>query len=162
MNHLLAYEEETSFQGRDPNSDWEELVSIGKGWVYGLEAQVEKQEGELKARLGYTLSWSFRQFDDINEGKPFPFRYDRRHDLSLDLIWQPKSSRQFGLIWIYGSGQAVTSGAITLSFGVRSDTYIHPGPSKWLPGSGLSSSGPFGKLPQGKKARCPDLDFWFV
>ena len=33
----------------------------------------------------YTLSWTNRRFDDISFGEWFPYKYDRRHDLSFVL-----------------------------------------------------------------------------
>jgi hypothetical protein len=51
---------------------------FGRGWGYGVELYVEKKTGKLTGWIGYTLSWTKRQFADssngnapINFGKPF-------------------------------------------------------------------------------------------
>ena len=49
---------------------------------------LQKKKGDFSGWIGYTLSWNFRQFDDLNEGNVFPFRYDRRHDISVVGIYK--------------------------------------------------------------------------
>ncbi|MEM7371868.1 MAG: carboxypeptidase-like regulatory domain-containing protein [Bacteroidota bacterium] len=110
LENLLDYEQDLSFQSRQPNENWEDLVTVGRGWGYGLEAQIEKKRGKTTGWLAYSLGWSKRQFDGINDGDPFPYRFDRRHDLTATVIHKPKAKREFGLVWIYASGQAVTLG----------------------------------------------------
>lgn len=63
----------------DPENDF----VFGKGWAYGAELFIHKQKGRLTGWIGYTLAWTWRQFPDLNEGKKYPARYDRRHDLSI-------------------------------------------------------------------------------
>ncbi|MBT8399143.1 MAG: TonB-dependent receptor, partial [Rhodothermia bacterium] len=58
--------------------------------------------------LGYTLSWSSRRFDALNDGATFPYRYDRRHDVSLVVSHQLKKNLDLGATWVYGTGQAIT------------------------------------------------------
>lgn len=114
MDHVIDYRDGASFIGN--RAAWEELVSSGKGWAYGLEAMVKKEEGRLSGWLSYTLSWAFRQYEDINFGKPFPYKYDRRHNLSMVAnytLWQKehKGARRtidIGATWTYMSGFWVT------------------------------------------------------
>lgn len=110
LDNLLDYQQDLSFQTRDPNENWEDLVTVGRGWGYGLETQIKKQGGKTTGWLSYSLGRSMRQFDGINEGKPFPYRFDRRHDISLNVVHKPSSRREFGLVWIYATGQALTLG----------------------------------------------------
>jgi outer membrane cobalamin receptor len=88
---------------------------FGRGWGYGLELYVEKKTGKLTGWIGYTLSWTKRQFADssngnapINFGKPFFPRYDRRHDLSLVLIYNLNEKWTFALNWVVGNNNWVT------------------------------------------------------
>ena len=81
MNNVISYKEGVSFLGLE--NDWQDKVTQGKGESYGAEIFLQKKRGKTTGWLGYTLSWTNRQFDDINGGKTYPFKYDRRHDLEL-------------------------------------------------------------------------------
>ena len=61
-------------------------------------------------RIGYTLSWSNRQFDSLNFGEPFPYRYDRRHDIGIAFTYEFNDHVNMGVVWVYGTGNAVTLG----------------------------------------------------
>jgi hypothetical protein len=54
------------------------------------------------------LSWTKHQFDEINNGKEFWAKYDRRHDLSLVVIYNPTKRITLSGVWVYGSGEAIT------------------------------------------------------
>jgi hypothetical protein len=97
----------------NPNLD-EEFV-FGKGWGYGNELYIEKKRGpgnglwdKLTGWVGYTLSWSYRQFPDINYGNRFFPRYDRRHDVSVVLIQEISKRWNLTATWVYGTGQAIS------------------------------------------------------
>lgn len=97
----------------NPNLD-EEFV-FGKGWGYGNEIYLEKSRGKgngffdrMSGWVGYTLSWSWREFPDINEGRPFHPRYDRRHDVSVVLIQELSKRLTATATWVFGTGQAVS------------------------------------------------------
>ena len=47
-------------------------------------------------------------FDNLNFGETFPYRCDRRHDVSLALVHQLNETAELGLVWVYGTGNAVT------------------------------------------------------
>ncbi|MEM7655063.1 MAG: TonB-dependent receptor [Bacteroidota bacterium] len=128
LRNLLEYEQLLSFQGLDTNQSWEEIVTVGKGWSYGGEWQVERTQGKWTGWLAYTLSWSYRQFDAINEGKPFPFRLDRRHDLSINVLYKPSERREFGAVWMYGSGQPTILGVERFFSNDPATFIILPGP----------------------------------
>lgn len=77
MSDLIGYEEGTNLFF---NTDFESKLIQGGGRAYGLELLVRKESGRFTGWISYTLAWSRRQFDDINEGNWFPSRYDRRHN----------------------------------------------------------------------------------
>jgi hypothetical protein len=88
---------------------WEELLEFnGKGRVDGLEFLLRKQEGPLTGWLSYTWSKSQRQFDQINQGEWFPFRFDRRHDCSVALLYALSKKWQFSATWSYQTGSHIT------------------------------------------------------
>ncbi|MCQ2204975.1 MAG: TonB-dependent receptor [Bacteroidales bacterium] len=59
----------------------------GKGRGYGIEMMVSKELDKVSLSLSYTLSWNERRFPSLNDGKWFPFTYDRRHDVNLLALW---------------------------------------------------------------------------
>lgn len=81
---------------------------FGKGWAYGAEAYVEKKNGKTTGWIGYTLAWTWRQFEDINNGLAFHPRFDRRHDISVVVIHQLNKRISLSGTWVYGTGNFVT------------------------------------------------------
>ena len=63
---------------------------------------VETNDGE------YTFAYTNRLFKEINYGKMFPARYDRRHDLSIALMYDIHRKWSLGSNFVYGTGQAIT------------------------------------------------------
>ena len=109
MDELIEYREGASFLvGFGESEDWQDKVETGRGWSYGAELFVQKKRGRTTGWAGYTLSWTRRRFDGLNEGRSFPYRYDRRHDASLVLSHQVSRSLSLSLTWVYGTGNAVT------------------------------------------------------
>lgn len=111
MDGLLSYKEGASFGAaafQNNGSTWEDAVTQGEGTSYGAELLLQKKEGRTSGWVGYTLSWTDRQFDDINSGNRFPFTYDRRHDLSVVLIHEISDRWTLGATWVYGTGRALT------------------------------------------------------
>ena len=106
MRNVVEYEPGASFAV--PGEGWEDKVEVGRGWAYGAEALVRKGAGRTQGWVGYTLSWSRRRFDGLNDGRPFPYRYDRRHDVSVVLSHRFSDRLDLGATWVYGTGQAVT------------------------------------------------------
>ena len=112
MNNLIEYKDGASFFGS--SDTWENKVCLGKGWAYGIEFLVQRSFGKTTGWIGYTWAHSKRQFDregmEINGGKVFPAKYDRRHDLSITV--QHKFSERFDLsgTWVFSSGNCGTLG----------------------------------------------------
>lgn len=90
------------------NDNLEDEFVFGKGWSYGNEFYLEKKRGKLTGWFGYTLSYSWRQFDDILEGRKFPYRFDRRHDISIVALYQLNKKWNFSASWVYNTGNAVS------------------------------------------------------
>jgi hypothetical protein len=106
MINLIEYKEGASFLS--VNDDWQQKIEIGKGNSYGLEFLIEKTAGKLTGWIGYTHSYAYRSFPNINNGKQFPYKYDRRHDVSLVFTYKFSERIDAGLTWVYGTGNAVT------------------------------------------------------
>ncbi|MCX6253664.1 MAG: TonB-dependent receptor [Bacteroidia bacterium] len=113
MDHVIGYKEGASFITFDePNSaidiNWEDNVTAGKAWSYGVEFLLQKKEGKLTGWIGYTLSWTQMQFDSLNFGKKYFARYDRRHDISVVATYKLNDHITLSGTWVYGTGNAVT------------------------------------------------------
>jgi hypothetical protein len=113
MSNLINYKEGASFLlFNDPTGAnkvrWEDNVTSGKGWSYGAEILLQKKVGRFSGWAGYTLSWTKWQFAELNFGKVFFPRYDRRHDISLVGIYELKPSITLSAVWVYGTGNALT------------------------------------------------------
>jgi outer membrane cobalamin receptor len=83
----------------------EDQFTSGQGEAYGIEFFLNKRKGRLSGWIGYTLSWSVRQFDNLNGGRKYYSKYDRRHDFSLVLAYKLLENFKIGLTWIYATGQ---------------------------------------------------------
>ena len=90
------------------NDRLDTVFVFGRGWSYGTEFYIEKKKGRLTGWIGYTLSYTWRQFPAINFGEKFHPRYDRRHDISVVLIYKLSPRLNFSTTWVYGSGNAVS------------------------------------------------------
>lgn len=106
MNNVLEYKEGASFF--QAGSNWENKVVTGTGKSYGAELFLQKKKGQFTGMLGYTLSWTTRKFDQLNNGNEFPYRYDRRHDLKIAGIYQLCEGIEISAEWIFGTGNAIT------------------------------------------------------
>ena len=111
MRNIVAYKEGASFlvfeDGAKPLR-WEDNVTGGLGWSYGTEVLLQKNRGRLTGWLGYTLSWTIQQFNDLNEGKKFYPRYDRRHDFSLVMAYKLSPKITLSANWVYATGNTLT------------------------------------------------------
>ncbi len=105
MQNQIEYKE-----GYTPNTldDTENSFVFGNGWSYGTEFFVNKIRGKLTGWIGYTLSWTWRKFPDLNMGESFPAKYDRRNDLSVVAMYQLNKKWKFSATFVYGSGNATS------------------------------------------------------
>ena len=101
MDQLLNFTEGATFV-----NDWEENVTQGEGEAFGIDFMLRKQAGSIQGWLSYSLAWSNRSFDRINFGQPYPFTFDRRHDLKLVLIQDLGERWDVSASWIFGTGLA--------------------------------------------------------
>lgn len=81
---------------------------VGKGKAYGFEMMLRKSNGKFSGWLSYTLSWSDRNFDELNNGNTYFAKYDRRHNLSLVGMYDLNSKWNFGVTQIFSSGNRFT------------------------------------------------------
>ena len=111
--NVITYREGASFlMFDDPtnanNIKWEDNITSGFGWSYGVEFLAHKKMGRFSGWVGYTLSWTQLQFDEINMGKPYWAKYDRRHDISVVGVYELSPGVTLSGTWVYGTGNAIT------------------------------------------------------
>ncbi len=81
---------------------------VGRGWSYGVETFAKRKKGALTGWIGYTWSKTEREFADLNGGRIFPARFDRRHDLSVVLDWKVNEDWRVSGTFVYATGNAIT------------------------------------------------------
>ncbi len=113
MQNLLEYKDSTNFSLGIP---FEEQFTSGRGEAFGIELFLNKRAGNLTGWIGYTLSFTKRYFDELNNGKMFYPRYDRTHDVNIVLTYTIGESWELGAAWYYGTGQAYTMPTGTYRF----------------------------------------------
>jgi len=110
MDNLIEYKDGASFLGS--TTGWEDKVSLGRGWAYGVEFLAQKTVGKTTGWIGYTWSKSERLFDrpgqEINYGMAFPAKYDRRHDLSVVVSHKFTDRFDIAATWVYSTGSCGT------------------------------------------------------
>ncbi len=105
MHHLLEYKDTASLSLFVP---LEQSFTSGTGDAYGMEIFINKRLGAFTGWIGYTLSWTTRLFTELNNGRDFYPRYDRRHDISVVATYRLGESWEMGATWVYGTGQGYT------------------------------------------------------
>ncbi len=104
MQNQVDYREGYTPSLNDPENEF----VFGKGWSYGTELFINKTRGRLSGWIGYTLSWTWREFKALNDGKKFPVKYDRRHDMSVVANYELNKKWKLGGVFVYGTGNATT------------------------------------------------------
>jgi hypothetical protein len=137
MSNVLGYKEGASFLSVGENNEsisWEDNITSGQGWSYGAELLLRKNAGKFTGWIGYTLSWTELQFDELNFGKKFYARYDRRHDASVVGVYHISDRITLSGTWVYGTGNAIT---------LPLNTYVGNGYGMNIPGDPLNQSSYF-------------------
>jgi len=111
--NVITYREGANFLMIDDPENanevkWEDNITSGIGWSYGVELLAHRKSGRLTGWVGYTLSWTKLQFDEVNNGNPYWARYDRRHDVSLVAVYELSKGVTLSGTWVYGTGNAIT------------------------------------------------------
>jgi hypothetical protein len=104
MQNQIEYREGYTPSISDPETEF----VFGKGWSYGAEWFINKVRGSFTGWVGYTLSWTWRKFPDLNEGQRYPARFDRRHDLSVVGNYALTKKWKMGAVFVYGTGNAIS------------------------------------------------------
>ncbi|MBI9069634.1 MAG: carboxypeptidase-like regulatory domain-containing protein [Salinivirgaceae bacterium] len=107
MDDLICFKEGASYFGTE--SYWDDKIETNElGKSYGIELLLQRKIGKVTGWISYTWSKNTRQFNNINNGEIYPFKYDRTHDISLVLNYKLSKRVDFSATWVYGTEQAMT------------------------------------------------------
>ena len=103
----------SEFNGWQLTPDYRQWVTYahrGRGRACGLEAMLQATTRRTSGWLNYTLSRSERCFPgtSINDGRPFPAKFDARHVLNIVLRHRFSTRFDVGALWTYNSGFRAT------------------------------------------------------
>jgi len=107
MNNLVAFKE--GYSNLRGDAFWESKIETGGiGMSKGLEFFLNKDIGDWTGFLSYTYSITTRQFNNINNGKPFVFEYDRPHSFTIDIYKKINEKWTANTLWVYQTGLPYT------------------------------------------------------
>ncbi len=86
----------------------EDKIYFGRGNNYGMELMFRKNKGRLTGWISYALGWAYRQTPQINQGRAYPAKQDRRHDLSITARYQINRHWDCAATFVYATGNALT------------------------------------------------------
>lgn len=126
MDNLIEYKEGAQPQDNVKDNP-DNSFTFGKGEAYGGEFYIKKRSGKFTGWIGYTLSWTTRTFPEINGGKTYFAKYDRRHDLSLVSTYALSKKWLLSSVFVFNTGNRGTlpnslyyfEGSINVDYGGR-------------------------------------------
>lgn len=101
LENLIEYREGASLI---LNDNFERELLAGQGESFGTEIMIRKNSGNFTGWASYSLSKTTRNFDELNNGRTYPARYDRRHVANLVSIFELNDRVSFSAVWTYQSG----------------------------------------------------------
>lgn len=87
---------------------WDEAIVQGEGSARGFEFLIAKNSGKVTGLASYTFSRSERTYPAVNEGNPYPFRWDRPHKASAQLTWYIAPTFRVNASGVFMSGNLAT------------------------------------------------------
>ncbi len=106
MDNLLEYKEGSS--ALKAGISWEDKLTSGKGWSYGLDLSLTKDAGPFTGTIGYGLMWNWRKFAQLNEGEKFPAKFDNRHKFNINVQYKLNRIIEFNAGWVFMTGNRLS------------------------------------------------------
>ena len=107
MNHLIEYKQGV-MSLTVLNNNYDDNFYFGKGESYGIEFYLKKAIGKLNGWVSYTLSKSTRTFADIENGRTYYAKNDRRHNASLVVNYKLNKKWTASMVFVFQTGNAIT------------------------------------------------------
>ena len=116
LDNLTEYQEGASFlleEGAVEASivdaaNWENKVTQGTGRSMGMELLGAFHSARTGVQMSYALSKAVRSFENLNFGRQFPFRFDRRHNVHTTVGFRVSKVIRASASWSYASGNPIT------------------------------------------------------
>jgi hypothetical protein len=83
-------------------------LRIGKGYSYGIETLIRKNQGRFGGWVSYSYSRSFRIVPEINGGRVYNSPYDKPHNINVVASYDLSKRISASMTWIYATGLPVT------------------------------------------------------
>jgi hypothetical protein len=133
MQNLIEYKEGAQPQDNVKDNP-DNSFTFGHGEAFGAEFFVKKREGKFTGWIGYTLSWTNRTFPEINGGKTYFAKYDRRHDISIVTAYELSKRWNFSAVWVFNTGNRGTlpnslyyfEQSVNVDYGARNSYQFRP------------------------------------
>lgn len=106
MRNLVEYREGVSVL--NPDMGWEDKLTTGKGWSYGIDFSLTKEAGAFTGSVGYGLLWNWRKFSGLNQGRTFPAKFDNRHKININVAYKLNEKIDLNAGWTYMTGNRLT------------------------------------------------------
>lgn len=90
------------------NDHLETELLEGEGRAYGLELSIKKKTGVINGSFSYTYSRSQRLVEGINRNDWYSSNFDKPHEGSLVLNYQPNQRNNVSLNFTYAQGRPTT------------------------------------------------------
>lgn len=92
----------------DLNSLLNVLLSNGTASAWGIECLLRKTTGRFNGWISYTYSRVWMNYDNLNAGRNFPARFDRPHDIGINMSYQITKKWISNVTWVYGTGTPIS------------------------------------------------------
>lgn len=121
QNELLEFKDGANLIFSSEN--WENELETGRGLIRGAETMLSYQDHKNRCWLSYSISKSDRIFKNINEGESFPYKYDRRHQITFVFSRVLSKNSNVSCNWVYLSGNPVTIPEIQYVIDLEGNSY---------------------------------------
>jgi hypothetical protein len=85
---------------------FDDAIVFGEGTNYGAEVTLSKRTGDVTGTIRYTLAWARNRFAELNDGKPYASRFDRRHEVYASLSFSLNENWNVGALCLLASNQS--------------------------------------------------------
>jgi hypothetical protein len=83
-------------------------IRTGNATSYGAEFFLKYTDKKFSGWISYTYSRTFRLFEEVNNGDPYPAPYDKPHDLALVGSYDLSKRVAISANWVYSTGLPFT------------------------------------------------------